>query len=1108
MLNNLKLHSKRSIQHYLYIANEYPALEPPHGFILLKNSDLNAIALSLMPTNALCLISAARERGDAINRNVYELTLQHDGNTIRELLQQMPSLPRTNKPLVKPHYHIDPKPVNGIKLEDLSAQLNVCEGQAPLGIFLVRQAKLDDISRYVKKACVDRLETITPATWFLVNESIPFEATTALPDHLTVHEVAYVQDYGMVYWLRSRGPAKSSVGKHFTISCWNEYDSVPPAPGWLNVLVSNETDGSTTYLQRIAESVKLKDPFQLIVLVQAVDVMNVLQQPDETVLGKLCSLFGVQSEPERTMVATVQLVLLIDHAIADNGSDVMAKTLVQFLNSIDDSTRQRMTVWIVGDDLLWTCVTTNCKHSAIKHAIPKLEEEQWKECLAQMLDKDGTNSVESIAERIIASNSRSVGNDIFGNLFVLSALAETVQEEGASPLSSCWWIDAMERYVWKHIAPPESKELDELERYCFERVFDDSADPTRHFSSRSRIQHRTLQTLLATKYLTKHPHLIDIAKYRRFGYTLIDLLLFRHNPIAIAVLHHDLDTVRRSTLAELASIADCLQRNLLHVVHNSKEIGDILLSAGIPFDQPCAAQLMNWTPIQMAMERNDWPLVDCLLAKGAKLSRPDTKLHTMPESKLSQVVCDCIAGNCPSVVEWILENRSDYQITQENIYSLSAFEEFGDRDLVFRLLTLAQEQGLPAREPPYRYIFDNTALDNAVADYRVEMAIFLVERLHFEPTDDFEELRARYQENPKLEEYKRMFEFCKEGELDKVQRMIEEDGLDPHTEHDGSNLLIQAAASGNVELVQYLFETCGFEDRVDDCDEQECTALSQALAADHQPIVQFLLDHKATPNSAEIKHYPNRLPDDSIEVDTEDFLSLIACNREKLQRLAIDYNRYESGELLLHCYISYVDEPDEDTFRFLLSQYDNVDVRTDVSPELRCGETPLHIALKRGNKRCRDILLAAGADIQAKSLKHGLTSLHYAIMGGTDRPFIKRLIEEYGFDVNVRDERGRTISFYMPPNIDLYQWLIDQYQFDPCARDNNGQSLLHHKVIKNSFFARAEIEYLLKMPQFSLSHTDNRGRLPLHYAVDMNNLTIVQLLLKYRPDVCHVPDGE
>ncbi|XP_053659923.1 uncharacterized protein LOC128708966 [Anopheles marshallii] len=1101
--------SAYSIQHYLYIANEWPALEHADGISILNDNDFHLFDLLSLSTNALCMISAAREQCDARNKDVYEITMGN-GQTIRETITLLPKSVMNKPPVAclsrKEYYPIDAKPVNGINLHDLCGLLKACEGGSPLGLLVVRQAMLKNILLYVKKCCVDRLENVTQDTWFLVSEDIPFE--TKFPDHETIHELAFVKDYGMVFWLRSRGPP-TPISKYFTISCWNEYDSVPPAPCWLNVLVSNVSDGSSTYLQRLAATVRRADPCHLIVQVQAVDVVKVLQQPDTTVLDKLNAIFGVRNEAERNMLATVQLVLLIDHAIADNGSDGIAQTLVQFLNVIDDSIRQHMTVWIVGDDLLWTRVATNCKHLAMKHSMPKLEEDQWKDCLSRMVKKSNVN-MGQLAESITAGNSRNMGQDLFGNLFILTVLAEAVNghidsEENGKP--SYWWIDALEKYIWKNIALPESKELEELEQYCYERVCMDYSDHTKHFSMRSRIKHRTLQMLLAAKYLAKHSHLIDTANYHRIGYGLLDLMLFRHSSVAIAVLHHDVDTVRQSTPEELQSIRDCLQRNLLHVVYNSTEIADILLSAGIPFDQQCARQLNNWTPLQVAINRNDWSLVDRLLAKDAKLSSQETKLHGMPVSELAEVFNDCISDNCTTLIEWILNNRSDYQINQQNIFCLSAYEEF-DTALLFRLLTIAQEQGLATREPPYRYIFDNSALDNAVEDDRIELATFLVERLRFEPTDEFLELRARYQQNAQLKQYKKMFELCKAGELTAVRQMIDEVGLDPHYEYDDTNLFIQAASSGNVELVRYLFEAHGFDERLDDCDEHGCSAISQALVNGHQPIVQFLLNHKASVKPSWIKNCPGQLPDDSVEADTEDFLSLIDCRREKLERLTIDYGRYEAGELLLHCYIRYVDEPDEDTFRFLLSRYGNVDVRTDVTSELRLGETPLHIALQNGNKRCRELLIEAGADIHAKSLQHELTSLHYAIMGGADKSFVQRLIEVYGFDVNTRDGRGRTISFYMPLNTEFYCWLIDQYQFDPCASDNNGQTVLHHRVIRNSFFARAEIEYLLKMSQFSQSKTDKRGRFPLHYAVEANNLAIVQLLVKYRSDLHNIPDSD
>uniref|UniRef100_A0A182PNL3 Uncharacterized protein n=1 Tax=Anopheles epiroticus TaxID=199890 RepID=A0A182PNL3_9DIPT len=1099
---------KYSLQHYLYITNERPPIEfVPSSMTLLNSGELHSYDLSSISRNDLCTISASRELPDGWNRNVYTIA-----QTIRQGSKIISCKSASIQPL-REIIHNDAVPVNGIKLADLSAVLNTDKGRgAPLGLFLVRQAELETIRLYVKKCSVDRLEDVTPDTWFLVSDIIPFE--TDFPHHLTVHEVSYVTDYGIVFWMRCRG-LPTPIGTHFTVHHWEEHDAVLPAPAWLNILVSNVTDGSTTFLGRLAANAKRANPFQMVALLQAADMVEALQkQPIASWIDALCHLLGAESEDARHVVATVPIVLFVDHALADDGSDYVAQTLVQFINLIDDngSIQGRLNVWIVGDDVLWTRFATTCTHAAIKHCMPKLDhEEQWKECLSQMATNDSSSNIKDALKIIPVDNDRLRGCAFFGNIFTCNVLAENITDRGDGTMSGSlanWWIEAMEQYVWKHIAPPESNDLQKLEQHCYERVFLPSTDQKKHFSSQSPVKHRTIQKLLAVQHLVKHPASIELASFQRVGYFLMDLLLFRHSAVGIAVLSRDVETVRQSSREELQSVNDCLQRNLLHIVHNCPDIADVLLSAEVPLEQQCAPQLNHWTPLQMALERNDWPLVDRLLAKGAKMPTQENKLRTMPVSELEDLFSCCIADSCTTLIVWILQHRPDYRITHENVFTLSVYEEF-ETELLFRVLTIAQEQGLTVKEPePYRYIFGNSALDNAVHDERIELATFLVDQLHFEATDAFNELQTQFQNNPRLMDYKQLHRHCDYGDLCKVQQMIEEKGLDPQQEYDGSNIFIRAAASGCLELVQYLFETHGFCKRIDGRDQHGDSALTQAMIRGHQPIVQFLRKHKATVDSSRIHQYSNLVTDVGINIDTEDFLQLIACDRETLSSLNIDYYRYESGELLLHFYIRYADEPNEDTFRYLLSQYDNIDIRTDVTSELRYGETPLHLAFQNGNKLYRRILLESGADIHAKSLRHGLTSLHYAIMGNADRETLQQLLDVYGFDVNTRDERGRTISHYMPLKAELYRWLIERYQFDPNARDNSGQTVLHHRVIENSFFVREKVEFLLQNVQLSQSCTDNRGRLPLHYAAEANCREIVRLLLKYRQDLCHIPDGE
>ena len=63
------------------------------------------------------------------------------------------------------------------------------------------------------------------------------------------------------------------------------------------------------------------------------------------------------------------------------------------------------------------------------------------------------------------------------------------------------------------------------------------------------------------------------------------------------------------------------------------------------------------------------------------------------------------------------------------------------------------------------------------------------------------------------------------------------------------------------------------------------------------------------------------------------------------------------------------------------------------------GRRPLHEAAVRGSTRAIDALLRAGADVNAKSRKCGLTALHYAVVQRHEAA-ARRLLEAENVDVN------------------------------------------------------------------------------------------------------------
>ncbi|XP_058056035.1 uncharacterized protein LOC131207440 [Anopheles bellator] len=1095
-----------SVKHYLNIYNEWPAIEATDpSIVVLNQCDMNPSVLSAIPGNVLCAISSIREHTEARDRCVYEIRFSN-GKTLRKILQEavsQQSESTTTLP-IEPYYFTEPDPLNGISLLDLAADLNAdCKTAAPFGLFIVRQGTLEDIKRYIKKNCIDREEDLVPSTWFLVNNTTAFEDT--FKTHDTVHEVSYLQDYGIVFWLRSKG-AQKAIAKHFTVSFDDQYYSVPPAPSSINVLISNETNGSTTYLKNLQITSKRSYPFRIVTRLNAWDVIDILRQTNTRVEDTLCHLFSAYTEMECFAVKTGQLLLLIDHATKDYCPWEEINLLVNFLNNIHHIGNPRLSVWIVGDDFFWEAIVANCVIPVAKYTLPALNEAEQRQCL-ELLIKDSSEDVQIILQKTVNNNTRQQEENVLGNVFLLFLISEVVNNGGQSttfPAASFSYTALKEHFIWNHLGAAGSLRLEQLEEECFRCAMGDSTAAKQQV--RTINMHRALRNLLAAEYLLHHPEKIDIKAYRTVGRKLIDELLFRHCPLAVAVLHHDVERARGMlqdcTPETLRSTTDCLQRNLLHIVHESLEIIDLLLSTnGFAIEQKCP-QLNNWTPLQLADDSEDWPIVDKLLANGANSSSA-LKLRTMSTAELSATFNVCISGNYVALIEWFLENRTDLQISQYNIYNLSVVNEF-DHSLLFRLLALAKEQKVPEREPPYKFIWDNSALDNAVADNRYDLAAFLVEHLAFQPTPEFRELEKAHLNTINLHYYETLFDLCRRGKLNEMFSIMEENSLDPLHEYDGSNLLILSASSGHLKIVQFLFEKCGFADRLDHRDKLGNSAVSEAKLHGHELVVEYLQQHGATLDGLEADLQSDNLHKTNFE-------KLLQCNEKTLGQLNVDYLRFESGELFLHHYIRCIEVPNEKLFRFLLTRYDTVDVRTSTtdSDENQHGETALHVALQSGKEICVKILLECGANVNATSHKYKLSSLHFAIMNdGVSEKMIEQLIVGYGIDVNAVDERGRTIAFYLSPNKRLWRLLIDRYGLDMIKPDNQGRTVLHHAVMDSSYFAAVKVEFLLRFLHFPQTHTDNDGRLPLHRAVEMNKHAIVVLLLKYRQDLLHVLDCE
>jgi len=160
------------------------------------------------------------------------------------------------------------------------------------------------------------------------------------------------------------------------------------------------------------------------------------------------------------------------------------------------------------------------------------------------------------------------------------------------------------------------------------------------------------------------------------------------------------------------------------------------------------------------------------------------------------------------------------------------------------------------------------------------------------------------------------------------------------------------------------------------------------------------------------------------------------------------------------------------------------------------GWTPLHCAAQEGQKEIAELLVAGGADVNAKN-KWGQTSLHDAILG-KNKEIIELLIAK-GADLNAKDNGGWTSlhSAAYGGNKEIAELLIAKGA-DVNAKDDDGETPLHDVA----FYGYKEIaELLIDNGADVNAKNDRKGETPLHQATLKANKEIIELLIAKGADV-------
>ncbi|MEO8667137.1 MAG: ankyrin repeat domain-containing protein [Bauldia sp.] len=157
------------------------------------------------------------------------------------------------------------------------------------------------------------------------------------------------------------------------------------------------------------------------------------------------------------------------------------------------------------------------------------------------------------------------------------------------------------------------------------------------------------------------------------------------------------------------------------------------------------------------------------------------------------------------------------------------------------------------------------------------------------------------------------------------------------------------------------------------------------------------------------------------------------------------------------------------------------------------SQSALHMAAARGYIAIADVLIDAGADIEAEGEPSRGHPLHTAVMN--DRPAIAAFLLDRGAQVDARDGQGRTpliVAAEFGGGVDIGEGLLSRGA-DPAAIDRTwGDNVLHYAAsVGNVTLAKLLVAHGVDVN----ARNANNGASALHYAACMGKLDMIALLV-------------
>ena len=301
--------------------------------------------------------------------------------------------------------------------------------------------------------------------------------------------------------------------------------------------------------------------------------------------------------------------------------------------------------------------------------------------------------------------------------------------------------------------------------------------------------------------------------------------------------------------------------------------------------------------------------------------------------------------------------------------------------------------------------------------------------------------------------------------IDTVKYLITECNCDPMvTDKDGKTVL--HCAVGNIDTVKYLITECNCDPVVTDKDGK--TVLHYAVEQKHLNVAEYLvLTGKCDPILA-ANEYGNTVLSFAIDNETFDIVKYLICHPmapewhipHQAVKQNIDYVKYlitecncdpmvtdKDGKTVLHCAVGNID-----IVKYLITECNCDPMVTD-----KDGKTVLHCAV--GNIDIVKYLITECNCDPMVTDKDGKTVLHYAVEEKHLNVAEYLALTGKCDPILAANKYGNTVLLSTATNgsLDITKYLIHNHKCDPMVTDKDGKTVLHYAVEQNQL---AVVEYL------------------------------------------------